>query len=153
MKLYVALVVGFLVSLVASFLAGRFTAPERVTYLPGENNTRVVTVTRNREVVRRVVVVQTDAGTTTTTDEHEKELATPVPIPVAPAEPGYIPPDLQARNHWRVGALLGIGGIGAESGIHLIYGLEIERSLFGPFYGGLWGLSNGSVGASLKVEF
>ncbi len=155
MRLYLTLAFVYLASVVGSFLGGRFTAPDKIVYLPGESSVRVVTVHRNREMIRRIVVQQTDAGTTTTTDEHEKEVerAEPIqpvstPIGVQPAPPGF-----RRETNWRAGFLVGAAGIGAPTGTFVTYGAEVERTLFGPFWAGVWGMSSGSVGFSLKVEF
>lgn len=57
------------------------------------------------------------------------------------------------RPQWRLGLLGGAKVSLSPPGASLVFGAIAERRLVGPFFVGAWGLSNGSVGASLSVEF
>jgi hypothetical protein len=58
---------------------------------------------------------------------------------------------------WRLSPMIGLNVPGVlESGLsdrQLVFGLEIQRRIVGPLSGGVWGLNNGTVGASFSLEF
>lgn len=59
---------------------------------------------------------------------------------------------------WRLGLLMGASPVDIATSRELamddlVLGVEAQRRLIGPVYGGLWGFNNGTVGVSLGLEF
>ncbi len=58
-----------------------------------------------------------------------------------------------AKNDWHLSALVSSSNNGEAFSDKVSYGLMLERRIIGPFYLGVFGLSNKTVGAGLGVSF
>lgn len=64
----------------------------------------------------------------------------------------------QTLPDWRAGLTVGVNPLDiyearAVSYGDLILGAEVQRRLVGPVYGGVWGMTNGTVGINIGLEF
>ncbi len=152
------------VSLAVAFATGRYTVPvkvkteiktvevEKIVYKEKKNTTRknnkTTTIVEHKtkdgdDTITTVIKDNDDTHTvassdTTKNDNKQKDDKKEV---------------VKESGHLTISALAGtnITGIPASQGI--IYGGEIQRNLIGPSVIGIWGLSNGTCGASLGLEF
>jgi len=109
----------------------------------------VVTQVETREVEavehdkrQTVTVRRGDTTTTTTTDD----ITTAVKIDDTQTKSAVLP----RRSSMNVSALVGTDSIRYPTPV---YGLSISKELIGPVTLGLWGLTNGTVGVSVGVNF
>lgn len=165
--------VAVLVAASLAFLAGRGFAPEPRVELREVERVRVQVVesvrivevkvrdesTRARRVVERTRVEHPDG----TKIEHEVERAE---VATTSSEASSSSTDRQAaaqleasretaikvdpaRPQWRAGALVGLELLE----LRLVVGGLVERRILGPVSVGAWGLSSGSAGLAVTVEF
>lgn len=58
------------------------------------------------------------------------------------------------KANWRINAMLGTQLSVVPLGVKgFVYGGEVDRRLFGPVWIGVYGLSNGTVGGKVGIEF
>ena len=136
MKKYIVLVI----VVVVSYVAGRYSAPEKV-------RTETVTVEVEKEVVKKkkqIVKVKenTDGSketviiTDTETDEKSRshsEMETK---------------EVTSRSKFNISVLAG-----TSVPINMVFGVSATKPILGPIMAGAWGLSNGTVGLSLGINF
>jgi len=113
-----------------------------------------------RNVVRRKTTSKTPDGTTktetvTTIGVTEREISTTSTAKTAEKHTERETARVESNPaDWRVSAL--VGGQLKLSPISfntLVYGAAVERRLLGPVWVGVWGISSGTAGVSLTLEF
>jgi hypothetical protein len=160
---------GFAVIILAGgYAAGRFSAPERVRTVETfkedtESRERVRQLTAELETAKRhtrrevVTVVKPDgtrethATTDTTVDQsRDTHVATETQrVEVKHVETLHESVTERSRPDWRVGPMVGFDlNRGAFA-----FGAHVERRILGPLSLGAFGLSNGTAGLSLSMEF
>lgn len=134
-------VVGLLL-LIGAYALGRFMSPEKVV-------TKTVTVevekTKTKQDSVTIKVTKPDGTITeTTTTKSETETVTNTNNKTE----SIVQNKKSALN---ISALAGVNVTNVSGGI--IFGGHISKEIFGPFSIGLFGLSNGTVGASVGLRF
>lgn len=163
---------GGLLALGGGYAFGRFSAPDKVVT---KEVTRTVTVedTHAREQVRELTAQletmkrhtrreetrKADGSVTIVTDTHvdtTKDTRTDVDAKKEETKHTETVREVikektveRARPDWRIGAL---GAFDFRAGA-LTYGALVERRVIGPVSLGAFGLTNGSVGLALTLEF
>lgn len=160
----------------AGYAAGRFSAPDRVVTVTHET-VRTVEDTSAREQVKRLtaeiesvkrdthreeVLITRKDGTTerhVTTDRHVESERTQTAQTETQREETKRVDTVRESTHsveierqrptWRLGPMVAID---LRTGA-LAYGGQVERRILGPLSLGVFGLSNGTAGAVLTLEF
>jgi len=120
-----------LLALAVAFAFGRYTAPKQ----PKE--VEIVKVKDTKVVTQ---VIKNPDGTVITTTTNETHSNTSVDKKSAAVLPS-----------WKVDALAGVDTTNVKGGI--VYGVGVSKQFIGPVSLGVWGLTNGVVGASVGITF
>jgi hypothetical protein len=146
-----------LVSLVAAFSAGRFSAPERVEERV-EYRTELRTVTVQAKARERVVYrekVTTPDGTVTEKTSLRDVSKVDTTTKAAASTTAVQERKTELRADWRVGAQIGASMQKPALVITgpLVLGVTVERRVVGGLSAGLWANTVGAGGAIISVEF
>jgi len=142
MKIKYALI-GFLIALGIGYGTGRYLQPQEVKIQYKEVIKEVEVERKN--VITIIKEIERPDGT--------KEKITKI------VDKSTIEKDIEKKTNkvttvkalkpqWKVAALVGIG-ISSPA----VYGAQIERRIFGPFFLGVWGNTNKTMGISVSMEF
>jgi hypothetical protein len=157
--------VGIAIFVVAgAFATGRYTVPvktkteiktvevQKIVYRTKKDTTDqrkkkiVIVENKQKDGSETKVTTITDDGTTksiasndtTKSDDHQKEEKKEI---------------VKESGHLTISALAGTNFTGIPASQGVLYGGIIQRNLIGPVVIGVWGLSSGTGGASLGLEF
>lgn len=129
MKIYMILA---LTCLTLGAIVGRVLAPKAITKT--ETITNTVTVTKTLKEPNGAVEIET-----TTTSQVDKVI---VPVP------NSTPPDAKTHSKYIVSATVGTNVL-----LQPTYGVQVQRQLLGPIYGGAYANTSGQAGLILSVAF
>lgn len=148
------------VSLLVSFAAGRYTVTETIKTktetIETEKKKEDTVIVKKRDKNVKIVVTETDRPdgtkiiTTVTTDLTKSSVDTNTKL----SDTGSKTSDSSSstvKGESKV-SLSALGGVDMTNG-HLLYGLSVIRPVLGPITVGAFGLSDGTIGASVGVSF
>lgn len=173
MNNYLKTLIAVILIMAAGYGIGRFTAPEKIIEKEKKIEVEVEKeVVKEVEVIKEVIVENKNVNTKTTIIEYpdgRKETITEIidkttietgtdseknidseRDSVVSSESSKEKITINKKPQWKV---LGLAGIKAVDFGKPIYGGALERRVFGPFYIGAWGLSDGTAGIGAGFEF
>ncbi len=135
------------VSLLTAFATGRYSvqAPAVKTQETVKSNENIKT---DKDIHKVTVITKKPTGEEVTTiTEDDKAKSDSTSNSTSTLDQTVTPPKINTLN---VSAL---AGIGLASSIQPTYGLSISKQLIGPVTTGLFGLTNGTIGVSIGLNF
>ena len=135
------------VSLLVAFAAGRYSA-----HAPAVKTTSVAVVDTaidtTRETHKKTVITKSPNGIETTTitentdvlSEKRQDETLKTSTTVTPARVGTL-------------NLSALAGVRTTDRFLPVYGLSVSKEIIGPVTAGLWGLTSGTVGVSVGINF
>lgn len=130
-----------LVLLVGAFAAGRYTSPTKI-----ETKIQTVEVEKIKKNEDTVIVEKITPDGTKTTQTH---------IVSTTEENNHIKEnfDTVTESKHPATTISLLGGLDINNSVHPVYGLSASRNILGPISMGIFGLSNGTVGLSVGLNF
>ena len=143
---------------------GRYSAPVKI-------KTEVKTVTVEKVVYktktdtknqkhRKVIIVDNkkptgeETKTTTITDDDTLTRKTDKDVAKDDTKKADITKEVTKESgHVTISVLAGTNFTGIPGSGGILYGAQVQRNLIGPVIMGVWGISNGTGGASLGLQF
>jgi hypothetical protein len=137
---------------VLGFAFGRYSAPVKVVE---KEKIKIVEVEKKKvnekKDVTTVVVTKPDGTTTTTTRDTSVTDSSTDTSTVATSEKSKT--TTYKKPNWVVAGLIGADVSNFSLKSKPIYGGSVSRKVLGPISVGGWGMSNGTFGASISLEF
>lgn len=136
-----------ILALAIAFASGRYSVsqPEVRT---SNQDTKKETINENKETKKKTVIVKNkDGSETTTITEDTKDKRRDSTIDKSKSSSEVIP---QKVGTLSVAALLGVD---SQSEWKRVYGASVSKQFIGPISVGLFGLTNGTVGCTVGLNF
>lgn len=136
-----------ILALVVAFASGRYSVnqPEVKT---SNQDTKKEVIDENKETTKKTTIVKNkDGSETTTIDETTKDKRTDSTVDKSKSSSEVIPQNVGTVS---VAALLGVD---TQNEWKRVYGASVSKQFIGPISVGLFGLTNGTVGCTIGLNF
>jgi len=142
-------VIGALVALIVAFGVGRYSATSQQSAVKTITDVKTDTDTKVNKDVKKTITEtkKPDGEVTTVTTEEAVTVVDQQKDQVSHQSATVIPPKTNTLN---LSALVGINPV---DGLTPLYGLSVSKQFIGPITGGIWGLTNGTFGVSVGINF
>jgi hypothetical protein len=135
--------------IVLAFASGRFLAPTKTVVQTVEVEKKQTDAEREKHKTTTTTVTEKPDGTKTTVtatteDSNTKKSTKDDTTTDTTSTKTY------GGSKTNISAL---AGVSLGSGIPVTYGAEVSKSILGPIRAGVWGLTSGTFGVSLGLEF